>query len=102
MLLQLLSRLPDRVSVQSGEKAAASFCSERVDAGVFHIVSKFALAVVQKHQITICIIIQYIVVVQKGLTGLLILLHPFLDGLGKMYWLSYGASTTFTEQELVV
>lgn len=88
--------------MQSVEEAAASFCSERVDEGMFHIVSKFALAVVQEHRITICIIIHYIVVVQKGLTGLLILLHPFLDGLGKMYWLSYDASTTFIEQELVV
>ena len=101
MLLQLLSRLPDTVSVQSVEKAAASFCSDRVDGGMFHIFSKFALAVVQEHRITICIIIHYIVVVQKGLTGLLvlldILLDPFLDVLRKIYWLSYDSSTTFIE-----
>lgn len=70
-LLQLLSRLPDRISVQWAEKAAAGLCSERVDGGMFHIFPKFALAVVQEHQISICIIIQYILVVQKGLTGLL-------------------------------
>lgn len=77
--MQLLSRLPDRVSVQSVETAAASFCSEGVDGGMFHIFSKFALAAVQEHQITICIIIHYIVVAQKGLTGLLTLLEPFLE-----------------------
>lgn len=88
--------------MQSVEKAAASFCSERVDGGMFHIFSKFALAVVQEHRITICIIIHYIVVVQKGLTGLLILLDPFLDVLRKIYQLSYNTFTTFIEQELLV
>lgn len=85
--------------MQSVEKAAASFCSERVDGGMFHIVSKFALAVVQEHQIAICIIIHYIVVVQKGLTGLLILLHPFLDVLGKIYWCHMMHPLPFIEQD---
>lgn len=86
--------------MQSVEKAAASFCSERVDGGMFHIFSKFALAVVQERRITICVIIHKIVWPRRASLVLLTLLDLFLDVLGEIYWLSDDASTTFIEREV--